>query len=67
MLFTNIQSDDNKRKMSLRKHKSEYLKGHSVLDLGTLGSMYTLTRLANGCLTKDLIIESFQFYKQFTL
>lgn len=48
------QSDDNKRKMSLRRRKLEYPEGHSVLDMCTWEIMYTLTRLANGCLTKDL-------------
>ena len=52
------QSDDNKTKISLRRHNSEYLKGHSVLDLDTSEIMYTLTRLANGYLTKELIIST---------
>lgn len=52
-IFTNIKSDGIKRKMSLRKSKLEYLEGHSVLDLCRLEIMYPLTRLANGCLTKD--------------
>ena len=60
-LFINIQSDDNKRKMSLRRHKLEYLKGHSILDLCALEIMYVLTRLANECLTKTLLFSPLYF------